>query len=99
MKEDIIKLVIIYYNNTSTINISKSLVMHTKTKHISIKYHYLRDLVQDEIVRMEYMKEQLAEVFTKALPKEPHEYLRSQLEVLPLSKATWRAKESPASTK
>ena len=90
MKEDITKLVIIYCDNTSAIKISKNLVMHTKTKHISIKYHYFRELVQDKIVRMEYVntKEQLANIFIKALPKETHEYLPSQLGVLPLSKAT-----------
>ena len=42
MKEDIIEPVIIYHDNTSAINISKNLVMSTKTKHIAIKYHYLR---------------------------------------------------------
>ena len=64
--------------------------MHTKTKHIAIKYHYLRELVQDKIVRMDYVntKEQLVNIFTKDLPREPHEYLRCQLGVLPLSKDT-----------
>ena len=91
---------IIYYDKTNSINISKNLVMHTKTKHIAIKYHYLRELVQDKTMRMEYVntREKLADIFTKALPKEPHEYLKSQLGVLPLSKATWRAKENPPST-
>ena len=81
---------IIYCNKTSAINISKNHVMHTMTKHIAIKYHYLRELVQDKIARMEYVntKEKLEDIFTKALPKEPHEYLRNQLGVLPLSKAT-----------
>ena len=41
MKEDIIELVTFYYDNTSAINISKNLVMHTKTKYIAIKYHYV----------------------------------------------------------
>ena len=90
MKEENTKTVIIYCDNTSAINISKNLVMYTKTKHFSIKYHYLRKLVQDKIERMEYVntKEKLADIFIKALAKEPHEYLRSQLGVLPLSKVT-----------
>ena len=64
--------------------------MHTETKHIAIKYHYLRVLVQDKEVKMDYVntKKQLVDIFTKALPKEPHEYLRTKLGVLPLSKAT-----------
>lgn len=42
IKEKVKKLVIIYCDNTSAINISKNLVMHSKTKHIAIKYHFLR---------------------------------------------------------
>ena len=90
MKEEIIDIVVIYCDNTSSINISKNLVMHTKSKHIAIKYHYLRELVQDKTARMEYVntKEQLTSIFTKVLPKEPQKYLRSQLGVSPLSKTT-----------
>ena len=74
---------VIYCDNTSAINISK-------TKHIDIKYHYLRELVQDEEVKLEYVhtKEQIADVFTKALPKDSHEYLRGKLGVIPLNKET-----------
>ena len=54
MRDKIIEPMIIYCDNTSAINISKNLVMHTKTKHIAIKYHYLKELVQDE-VGMEYV--------------------------------------------
>ena len=63
--------------------------MHTKTKHIAIKYHYLRELVQDKEVKMEYVntKEQIADIFTKPLPKDAFEYLRGKLGVLPLTKA------------
>ena len=45
MKEEIIEQVILYCDNTSVINIPKNLVMHAKTKHIAIKYHYVRELV------------------------------------------------------
>ena len=64
--------------------------MHTKTKHIAINYHYLRELVQDKEVKMEYAntKEQIDDIFTKPLPKDAHEYLRGKLGVIPLSKAT-----------
>ena len=45
MKENITKPVTLYYDNTSAISILKNPMMHTKTKHIAIKYHYLRELV------------------------------------------------------
>ena len=55
MKEEITKRVVIYCDNTSAINIYKNPVMHSKTKHIAIKYHYLRELVQKKEVRLEYV--------------------------------------------
>ena len=79
---------IIYCDNTSAINISKNPVMHTKTKHIAIKYHYVRELVEDKEVKMEYVnsKEQIADIFTKPLTKDAYEYLRDKLGVILLSK-------------
>ena len=90
MKEEITDLVVIYCDNTSAINISKNLVMHTKTKHIAIKYHYLRELVQDKEVKLEYVntKKQIVDIFTKPLPNDAHEYLRGKLGVIPLEKST-----------
>lgn len=48
MKVEIKDLVVIFCDNTIVINISKNIVMYTKKKHISIKYHFLRKLVQDK---------------------------------------------------
>ena len=89
MKEEITESMILYCDNTSSINISKNLVMHGKTKHIAIKYHYIREWVEEKEVKMEYVnsKEQVAEIFTKSLPKDVFEYLRGKLGVIPLSKA------------
>lgn len=50
MKEEITEPIVIFYENISAINISKNPVMHTKAKHIAIKYHYLRELIQDKEV-------------------------------------------------
>lgn len=79
IKEKVIELVTIYCDNTSAINISKNLVKHFKTKHIAIKYHLLREQVQEKAVKLEYVptKEQLADIFTKPLPKHTFEYLSS----------------------
>ena len=87
MKEEITEPVIPYCDNTSAINISNNLVMHAKTKHIAIKYHYVRELVEDKQVKMEYIhtKEQIADIFTKPLPKDAYEYLRGKLGVKPLT--------------
>ena len=89
MKEEITELVILYCDNTSSINISKNPVTHAKIKHILIKYHYVRELVEDKQVKMEYVhsKEQIADIFTKPLPKDDFEYLRGKLGVKCLSRA------------
>lgn len=76
-----------FYDNKSVINISKNPVMHSKTKHIAIKYHFVRELVQDKEIRLEYVytKEQIFYIFTKPLPKDAFLYLRGKLGVTPLS--------------
>jgi hypothetical protein len=68
----------IYYDNTSVIHISKNPVMHSKTKCIPIKYHFLREKVAKNNIRVEYVgrKEQVADIFTKPFPREAFEYLR-----------------------
>ena len=59
VKEEIIEPVILYCDNKSVINISKIPIIHTKTKNIVIKYHYLRELVQDKEVKMEYVNKSI----------------------------------------
>ena len=43
----------IYCDNTSAINISKNSVMHSKTKHNPIKYHFLREQVIEKNIKVE----------------------------------------------
>ena len=81
------ELVIIYYDNTSIVSMSKNLVFHSKTKHISIKYHVLRHKVVEKEIILEYVstKDQIVDIFTKPLLKDTFEYLRGMLGVMPLS--------------
>jgi hypothetical protein len=74
----------IYCDNTRTINISKKSVMHSNMKNIPIKYHFLWEQVAEKNIRVEYVgtKEQVADIFTKPLPKEAFEYLCQRLRVI-----------------
>ena len=45
----------IFCQNTSAISISKNLVTHSKTKHIPKKYHFVREHVAENIVKLEYV--------------------------------------------
>ena len=60
--------------------------MHSKTNHIPIKYHFLRDQVSQKVVKLEFIntKEQIVDIFTKPLPKEAFEHIRHKLGVISL---------------
>ena len=59
----------VFCDNTSAINLSKNLVQHSKSKHIEIRYHFIRDLVEDKVVCLEFIHidNQKADIFTKPL--------------------------------
>ena len=59
--------------------------MHSKTKHIPTKYHFLRDQVSQKVVKLEYIdtKEQIVDIFSNLLPRESFSYLRKKLGVIP----------------
>ena len=59
-------------------------MFHDKSKHIEIKYHYIRDMVQRGAVKLQYvvMEEQIDNVLTKPLAKVKFEYFREKLGVL-----------------
>ena len=59
-------------------------VFHDKLKHIDIKYHYIRDMVQSEAVNLQYVAtdEQIADVLTNPLARVKFEYFSETLGVL-----------------
>ena len=46
---------VVYCDNSSAIDISKNPVQYFKTKHIEIRYHFIRDLIKRKIVCLEYI--------------------------------------------
>ena len=56
-------------DNTSAINLSKNPIQHSKSKHIEIRYHFIRDLVEDKVVCLEFIHtdNQKVDFFTKPL--------------------------------
>jgi hypothetical protein len=75
----------LHYDNTSAISVSKNPVLHSKMKHIPIKYHFLREKVTNKVVKLNYIPstEQIVDIFTKPLSKKPFEYLYQKLGVIP----------------
>ena len=69
---------VVYCDNSSAIDISKNPVQHSKTKHIEIRYHFIRDIIERKIVALEYIptEHQNANIFTKPLDRSKFETLR-----------------------
>ena len=59
-------------------------MFHDKSKHIEIKYHYIRYIVQRGVVKLQYVAtdKQIADVLTKPLARVKFEYFREKLGVL-----------------
>ena len=68
-------------DNTSAINISKNPIQHSRTKHIEIRHHFIRDHVQKGDIVLEFVdtKHQLADIFTKPLSEDQFSYIRREL--------------------
>ena len=71
----------IFCDNTSAINLSKNPVQHSKSKHIEIHCHFIRDLVEERVVCLEFIHSdnQKADIFTKPLNSPWFESLRKTI--------------------
>ena len=73
----------LWADNQSAIALSKSNVHHARTKHIDIRYHFIRDQVERGVISLEYRKtdDNAADVFTKPLARARLEYLAQMIGV------------------
>jgi hypothetical protein len=71
-------------DNESAICMRNNPVEHSRTKHIAIWYHFLRDHQQRGDIEIAYVstKEQLADIFTKPLDEKTFTKLRNELNIL-----------------
>ena len=74
-------------DNNSTIQLSKNPVLHGRSKHIAVRFHFLRDLVNEQVVQLKYCNtnEQVADVMTKAVKLDQFEKFRRMLGVVDVS--------------
>lgn len=75
-------------DNTNAINISKNPVMQSRTKHITIRCHFLKEKVANDELKLYFlpMKKNIEYSFTKPFPKEVFEYLHKKVGVVTLPK-------------
>uniref|UniRef100_A0A6N2LT56 Reverse transcriptase Ty1/copia-type domain-containing protein n=1 Tax=Salix viminalis TaxID=40686 RepID=A0A6N2LT56_SALVM len=77
------KCTTIYCDNSSAIKLSKNPVMHGRSKHIDVKFHFLRDLTKEGTIELIHCptQEQLADIMTKPLKLEAFLELRNRLDL------------------
>ncbi|GKB28208.1 hypothetical protein Tco_0867609 [Tanacetum coccineum] len=74
----------IFCDNTSAIAISNNPVMHSRTKHIDIRYHFIRDHILKGDIKLYFIptQYQLADIFTKPLDEPTFKRLIVELDML-----------------
>jgi len=77
MKEN--KAMVIRCDNQGAISLTKNPMQHARTKHIDVQHHFVQKWVENGEVTFEYCltEDMVADVLTKALPKEQHNKLIS----------------------
>lgn len=71
----------IYCDSKFAIKLSKNPVLHGRSKHIDIKYHFIRELLHEKVIEVDYCRteEQVADIFTKVLKMEIFVKLKKML--------------------
>ena len=79
-----ISCVPIFCDNSSAINITRNPILHSRTKHIEIKHHFIRDQVHVGNVSVEFVSTdmQLADIFTKPLDATRFSSLKNLLGII-----------------
>ena len=70
-----------FEDNVGCISLSKNPVMHKSSKHIEIRYHFVRERVQDGSLKLVYIpsSENVADILTKSTRKHTFIYLRDKI--------------------
>jgi hypothetical protein len=76
--------VTMFIDNKSAISLCKNPVLHEKSKHIDLRYHFIRDYVEKGKIAVEFIStgEQKADILTQALGHIRFEELRGKIGIV-----------------
>ncbi|GKD64482.1 hypothetical protein Tco_1306590 [Tanacetum coccineum] len=80
----------LYCDNKSAIALCCNNVHHSRAKHIDVRYHFIKEKVENGIVELYFVQTeyQLADIFTKPLPRERFNFLIEKLGMRSMSPET-----------
>nr|GEU76463.1 retrovirus-related Pol polyprotein from transposon TNT 1-94 [Tanacetum cinerariifolium] len=85
--------ILLYCDNKSAITLCWNNVQHLRSKHIDVRYHFIKKQVENEVVELYFVRTeyQLADNFTKALPRERFNFLVEKLGMKSMSPETLKS--------
>jgi hypothetical protein len=71
----------LHADNTSAIQIATNPVFHERTKHIEVDCHFIRNTLENQVISLPHISSdlQIADVFTKAMTRQRHQFLIGKL--------------------
>ncbi|GJX56430.1 retrovirus-related pol polyprotein from transposon TNT 1-94 [Tanacetum coccineum] len=83
----------LYCDNKSAIALCCNNVQHSRSKHIDVRYHFIKEQVENEVVELNFVRieYQLADIFTKALPRERFNFLVEKMGIKSMSRETLKS--------
>nr|GEW44886.1 hypothetical protein [Tanacetum cinerariifolium] len=88
----------LYCDNRSAIALCCNNVQHSRSKDIDIRYHFIREQVERGVVELYFVMTdyQLADIFTKALPRQRFEFIPPRLDTMADVNINALASQAPA---
>ncbi|GJX96819.1 integrase, catalytic region, zinc finger, CCHC-type containing protein [Tanacetum coccineum] len=83
----------LYCDNKSAITLCCNNVQHSRSNHIDVRYHFIKEQVENGIVELYFIRTeyQLVDIFTKALPRKRFEFLINKLRMKSMSLETLKS--------
>ena len=68
----------LYCDSQSAIHLSKNSTFHSRSKHIDVRYHWIRDVLDEKLIQLEkvHIDQNGADILTKSLPRDKLEVCR-----------------------